>query len=231
MKVVLLPGLDGTGILFKPFIEVLSSEIKVQVISYPTDKKLSYPELVDFVLSKLPNEDFILVGESFSGPIAYQVALNKPEHLLSVVFVATFLTAPKKKLLNLTKILPTKLFLKMPIPNVLVKNYLFGSGISDEIIELFKKTLKIVSPEIFLFTLGEISKLHRHQEACDIKAIYIQATDDKLVPNSSVEKFKKVFKNITILCLEGTHFILQANPMACAEIIENEIRLITRRSI
>jgi hypothetical protein len=40
MKVVLLPGLDGTGILFKPFIEVLSSEIIVQVISYPTEKKI-----------------------------------------------------------------------------------------------------------------------------------------------------------------------------------------------
>jgi pimeloyl-ACP methyl ester carboxylesterase len=186
--------------------------------------------LVDFVLSKLPNEEFILVGESFSGPIAYQVALNKPEHLLSVVFVATFLTSPKKKLLNLTKILPTKLFLKIPIPNVLVKNYLFGTGISDETIGLFNKTLKIVSSDVFSFRLSEISKLHGNLEACDIKATYIQATDDKLVPNSSVEEFKKVFKNITIFCIEGTHFILQTNPSGCAEIIENEIRLITRRS-
>ena len=100
-----------------------------------------------------------------------------------------------------------------------------------KLLNYLKKTLKIVSSDVFTFRLGEISKLHRYLAACDIKAIYIQATDDKLVPKSSVEEFKKVFKNITIFCIEGTHFILQVNPTACAEILENEIRLITRRSI
>jgi pimeloyl-ACP methyl ester carboxylesterase len=230
MKVVLLPGLDGTGILFRPFIELLSREIKVQVISYPADNKMSYTELVGFVLSKLPKEDFILVGESFSGPITYQVALHKPEHLRSVIFVATFLSAPKKKLLNLTKILPVKLFFNMPIPNVIVKKYLFGSGIADEIIKLFKKSLKIVPSGVLSFRLNEISRLKGNQQPCDIKATYVQATDDKLVPDSSVEEFRKVCKNLTILRVEGTHFILQTNPSACAEIVENEIRLIIKRS-
>jgi hypothetical protein len=36
MKIVLLPGLDGTGILFKPFIEALPNGIDVLVISYPS---------------------------------------------------------------------------------------------------------------------------------------------------------------------------------------------------
>lgn len=47
MKVVLLPGLDGTGVLFKPLIDVLSSEINVQIISYPPDEKLG-----DYILDK-----------------------------------------------------------------------------------------------------------------------------------------------------------------------------------
>ncbi len=222
MKVVLLPGLDGTGILFKPFIEALSSQVEVQVISYPPNKKMSYPELVNFVIAKLPNESFILVGESFSGPIAYQVGLTKPEHFLSVIFVATFLSPPKKNLLNLTKILPTSLLVKMPIPNVIAKKYLFGSGVSEEIIKLFKKSLKIVSSGVLSFRLGEISKLKGNMKPCDLKALYIQATDDKLVPNSSVEEFRKVCKNLTITRIEGSHFILQTNPAACAEIIENE---------
>ena len=230
MKVVLLPGLDGTGVLFKPFIDTLSSDIIVQIISYPTDQEFTYSELVDFVMSQLPKEDFILVGESFSGPIAYQVALNKPEHLHLVIFVATFLTVPRQRLLNLTKLLPTRLFLEIPIPNVFLKYYLFGSGASDEIIELFKKALKIVSSSILSFRLDEISNLKENQEPCDTKAIYIQATDDKLVPKTCVEAFKKVCKNFSIFRIEGTHFILQTNPLGCAEIIENEIRLITRCS-
>jgi len=47
MKVVLLPGLDGTGILFKPFIDALPSEANIQVISYPSATKLSYQELTE----------------------------------------------------------------------------------------------------------------------------------------------------------------------------------------
>jgi len=224
MKVVLLPGLDGTGILFKPFIEALSGDIEAQVIPYPPNKKMSYPELVNFVLAKLPSECFILVAESFSGPIAYQVALKKPEHLLSVIFVATFLTPPKKKLLNLTQIIPTRLFLKVSIPNVIIKKYLFGSSVGQEIISLFEKSLKIVSSGVLSFRLGEISNLKGNIIPCNIKATYIQATDDKLVSISSLEAFKKVCKNLTIFRIEGTHFILQTNPSACAGIIENEIR-------
>jgi len=230
MKVVLLPGLDGTGLLFKPFIESLPSEIIVQVVSYPSDKKLGYPELVDYVLGKIPKDNFILIGESFSGPIAYQVALKKPENLLSVVFVATFLTPPKKSLSNLTNIIPTKHLLKIPIPSVVAKKYLFGSCVSDEILDLFKNSLNTVSSRVLSFRLGEISKLKESHEPCEIKAIYIQATNDKLVPNSSVEVFKKVCKNLTVFRIKGSHFILQTNPSACAEIIENEIRLITNRS-
>ena len=231
MKVILLPGMDGTGILFKPFIEALPGNVDVQVISYPADIKLSYRELVDFVMSQLPKEDFILVGESFSGPIAYQVALHKPENLKSVVFVATFLGAPSKNFLNLSRLIPANLLLKMPIPYFFAKYFLFGSGVSEEIIELFKKTINVVSPAVLSFRLDEMSKLDENQEPCDTKAVYIQATDDKLVQDTCVEAYKKVCTNLNIFRIEGTHFLLQTNPLACAEILENEIRLISSQAI
>ena len=77
MKIILLPGLDGTGHLFEPFVHALPTEVEASVISYPADSALSYTELVDFVSHKLPKEDFFLLGESFSGPIVYQLALPK----------------------------------------------------------------------------------------------------------------------------------------------------------
>ncbi len=45
MNLVLLPGLDGTGELFRPFIEILPKDINALVISYPGNIKLSYEEL------------------------------------------------------------------------------------------------------------------------------------------------------------------------------------------
>jgi len=48
MKLVLLPGLDGTGKLFAPLIEALPSSIDIQVITYPLNKEQSYNELYSF---------------------------------------------------------------------------------------------------------------------------------------------------------------------------------------
>ena len=126
--------------------------------------------------------------------------------------------------------LPKKLILSIPLPDFVVKYFILGSAVDEQVIELYKQTIKKRSSSVLSFRLNEISKLSLSQEHCDVKAIYIQATNDILVPSSCAEAFKKVFNNINIFRVTGSHFILQAKPKVCAEIIENEIRLITKQS-
>ena len=107
MKIILLPGLDGTGTLFKPLSDVLPSTIESLVISYPPDEKLSYTELTAYVMDRLPTDEaYVLLGESFSGPIAYEIALRQPRNMHAVIFVASFLTPPQRLVLGLSKLLP-----------------------------------------------------------------------------------------------------------------------------
>ncbi len=226
MKVVLLPGLDGTGWLFKPFIDALPNDIDTLVISYPPDLKLSYAQLVDFVISQLPMEKFILVAESFSGPIAYQIASRNLENLKSVIFVATFLENPNRFLLSMSNLLPTFFVKSMPIPNIFVKWLLVGMNANKQILGLFKKSIKKVSSEVLLFRLKEIGNLVKSSNSCEIESIYIQATDDKLVPKKCVDAFKKQFNNLKVFKIEGSHLILQSNPLSCAEIVMNEIEVV-----
>jgi len=225
MKIVLLPGLDGTGMLFKPFIEALPKEIDALIISYPSNEKLSYEELIELVVNQLPEEKFILVGESFSGYIAYQVALRKPKNLKSVIFVATFLESPRPFLLGLSGWLPMSLLLSVPIPSYVVKTFLLGLAANKKTIRLLKRSIKQVSPNVLSYRMQAIAMLRRNYQSCEIKAMYIQATDDKLVPKRCLENFKSVFNNISVFQIEGSHFILQANPLACAEVVANEIAL------
>lgn len=71
MKLVLLPGLDGTGRLFEPLLRVLPFHFSPLVIAYPTHAALSYTELLRYIEQKMPcGEDYILLTESYSGPIA-----------------------------------------------------------------------------------------------------------------------------------------------------------------
>ncbi len=225
MKIVLLPGLDGTGILFKPFIEALPSETDVSVISYPPNSKLSYEELIEMVINQLPEEKFTLVGESFSGHIAYQVALRKPKNIRSLIFVATFLENPRPFLLGISSWLPRNLLLSIRIPNYVVKTFLLGLAANKKMIGLLKQSIEQVSPNVLSYRLQEIAKLRNNHESCEIKATYIQATDDKLVPKRCLESFKNVFNNISVFQIEGSHFILQSNPLACAKVLVNEYAL------
>jgi hypothetical protein len=57
MKLVLLPGLDGIGLLFEPLLRVLPSSFSPIVISYPPEEPLAYAELVPYVKSRIPAND------------------------------------------------------------------------------------------------------------------------------------------------------------------------------
>lgn len=230
MKIVLLPGLDGTGILFEPLIKLLPSDIEPLIISYPNNKKMNYEELTDYVINKLPDVEYILIGESFSGPIAYQVALRKPNNLKSVIFVASFLSNPRNIILKLCDFLPLKLLFVLRIPRFFIKSFLLGKDINEQIISLLRQSLKKVPTSTLSYRLREIANLHKKHEHLSTRAVCIQPTNDKLVSSKSVKMFMNVMDNLSVYKVDGPHFILQANPLACVKIIVNEIRLYNKNN-
>jgi hypothetical protein len=69
VTIVLLPGLDGTGDLFERFVAVAPSGVRPVVVSFP--HATSYPDLRSVVRHQLPSVgSFVVLGESFSGPLA-----------------------------------------------------------------------------------------------------------------------------------------------------------------
>jgi len=92
---ILLPGLDGTGILFGQFVEAIGSNADTRVIAYPVDQPLGYAELEAFVREALPRDrPYVVLGESFSGPIAIRLAADPPAGLAGVVLCVTFAKNP-----------------------------------------------------------------------------------------------------------------------------------------
>ena len=66
--------MDGTGELFGPLIQSMPESVTAEVLSYPQDPSADYETLTEFVLAHLPkDEPFVLVAESFSGPLAVLV--------------------------------------------------------------------------------------------------------------------------------------------------------------
>jgi pimeloyl-ACP methyl ester carboxylesterase len=86
MRLVLLPGMDGTGELFAPLIKILPKDLLPLVVAYPPNEQWGYPELLDFIRHQLPeDEDFVVLGESFSGPLALMLASDPPAQMRALI--------------------------------------------------------------------------------------------------------------------------------------------------
>lgn len=95
ITLLLLPGLDGTGVLFERFVEALPDDIDAHVLSYPGDHPMSYADLLGYIRDRLPagKTRFAVLGESFSGPLALELALVEPR-VNAVILCASFVTKP-----------------------------------------------------------------------------------------------------------------------------------------
>ena len=125
LTLVLLPGMDGTGIFFEDFAAALQPEFKPIIVRYPNDPSLGYTELEAVARAALPrDEPFLVLGESFSGPIAISIAASNPAGLLGLVLCVTFARNPHPLLPLVTAIL--KPLPAWRVPRFIQQPNLFG---------------------------------------------------------------------------------------------------------
>lgn len=221
MKLVLLPGMDGTGELFQPLLSHI--ELSYSVMTLPQGGKQDYVTLTEWFLSQLPDEDFVLLAESFSGPIAARVAQASPEFLKGVVFVATFLSPPHALWLNIARHLPLKALLKVPFSSAVIRAIFLGRFAGEEQLLSFRLALKMVPESVLHQRITAIAQLTKSNFICDAPVLYLQATHDRLIPHQQWHEFAACFTTFSRVVLGGPHFILQAEPEECAYAIQGFI--------
>ncbi|MBW2526105.1 MAG: hypothetical protein JRI23_18130 [Deltaproteobacteria bacterium] len=227
MKVVLLPGMDGTGELLLPLVDDLCERgHDAQTITYSHEAPQSYAELIeDVVLPALPeSEPFVLMGESFSGPIALALAQRAIPGLVGLVLVVTFAEPPDNILLSLTRVLPVKWILSAPIPCwVAHKVMLSGQPVKGDQ-DALCRVIKMVQPAVLSERLREVRELRLAKKPIDIPAIYIRAADDQLLPADAVDGVKAIVPAVKVHDVPGPHLVLDTAPDICARLIDEFVR-------
>lgn len=220
----MLPGLDGTGLVFGPLLEQLPQAIEPLVVRYPTDKIMSFEEHVAFARKKLPdNKPFVLLAESFSGPIGLQLLADPPENMLGAIFVATFDRYPSPFLLDALQHLPQKFFLKLFTATPLGRFFCLGTASSDAV-NIFRKALDSVKRETLSQRLKILGTLPPPPEISDeIPCLYLQASHDRLVPDRAAIRLQKHLPQLQLEQLDGPHIILLARPEVGAKAITDFI--------
>jgi pimeloyl-[acyl-carrier protein] methyl ester esterase len=93
-RLVYLPGFDGTGELSIWLQRALPNHIDCEIVAYPTDIAQDHHTLADFMLSRLGRDPVVLIGESYSGPVAIEVAARAPDRIKGLILAGTFVTPP-----------------------------------------------------------------------------------------------------------------------------------------
>lgn len=219
--------MDGTGILFKPFLELLSG-FDAQVITLPASGDQDYQTLSNYVSARLPEEDFVLIAESFSGPIAASLSSSNKPHLRGVVFVATFLSSPNQLLLSIAKLMPIKLLASLPLSSYIQRRLFFGNTTNKDLMSLFKEALDNLSGELIKSRVDSIRSFKYMEEKSDIPCIYLRAVSDRLIPGNKALEFRSYFSKIALENIDGPHFLLQASPETCFEKLSEFIKTLNK---
>lgn len=225
---VLLPGLDGTGLLFTDFVaelKELAPEIEPIVVRYPTDQALGYPELERIAWNSIPTDKpFVLLGESFSGPLAISIAASRPARLAGLILVCTFAKYPRQLFRRLQSLVPF-----MPVKGRVVslaRKIAAHQPISADVEAKLMEASGKVSSDVFRYRISELLKIDVSEKlsAIDVPILDLRALRDGVVQNRAGDVIRRLGRRVSIVEMDGPHFILQALPRDTAAAVRDFVR-------
>ncbi len=223
---ILLPGLDGTGRLFTPLQNALGPDIQTIVISYPSDEPLDYDSLCSKVESELPKTPYAIVAESFSGPIALDIAVRNPRGLQALVLSTSFAANPRPWLSYLLSGFIGAWCFRPQVPIWMIRALMAGADAPAELCRAIQDTVKIVNPEVMALRLREVITLDATASLrnCPVPIYYLNGTKDRLLGKGVLDGLTSIRQDLTVIDVPGPHMLLQAAPDICAHHIKAVIK-------
>ena len=233
IHLILLPGLDGTGDLFAPLLKRIAAmqvaadepEFIAHALHYPTDQQLGFQalhEMVEYYLAtQLPADArYVLLGESFSGPVAVAVAHAAQTALenhapdtrrcIGLILCCTFVRNPFPVFAPLGPLWSLAPLELVPLSWV---NRL-AQGKLDFWSDQGELAMRQLAPDVLRYRLKIISKVDvtRELAALRLPILYLQASKDLIVPASAARLVQDLAPQTELVRIAGSHFLLHSKP-------------------
>lgn len=219
-QIVILPGLDGTGRLLEGFRAQLERRgLAATVITYPPDRPLGYRELEALARPQLPaSRPFILLGESFSGPLAIRLAAAPPPNLVGLVLSTTFARSPvpvPKSLAGLVRFAPGR----PPMP--LLSWWLLGRWTTPSLRAVLRDALCQVAPATLRARAIAALRVDATPSLRDmaLPVLNLIGGRDRLLTRSAGRQLTEQRIDCRTRVIEGPHLLLQTATAACAQAV------------
>lgn len=227
LTMVLLPGFDGTGDLFKEFVASLPPGVETRIIPYPGCEKNSYADLLNLVQAGVPtSRPIIVVAESFSVPIAVLYAATNPSNLKALILCAGFARSPVRGVLKSMLRLMGPMLFRIAPPKLMIRSLLVGSGAPDSLVNNVRRAISSVQPRVLADRLQSVLTCDVRNNLAKIKVpmLYLRARRDRIVAASWGQEIANLNPLCTIADIEGPHLLLQQNPTESAHAIMRFIK-------
>jgi pimeloyl-[acyl-carrier protein] methyl ester esterase len=216
---VLLPGLDGTGELFRNFLHELPSGYGRSVVPYPTNLS-SYADLDPIVRRAIPEHAaYVLLAESFSSPLAIQIASTNPGYLRGLILCGGFGSSPMRGPVRAAVGLAAPWLFRWDPHEFMLRRFLVGPDASGALIGQVREAIHQVPARVLANRLREVL---RCDVLRDIRNIWVpilclRGAADRLVNETCAKEIlsqaqREESRSVTI---EGPHLLLQARAAAC----------------
>jgi pimeloyl-ACP methyl ester carboxylesterase len=212
VKYLLLPGLDGTGRLFDTFSATVPEGSSVEIARYPIDREMSYTDYAALVVSSfLPEDPFVIVAESFSGPIAVLAAASRPPALTGIVLCNTFVYRAAWRGFAY---LPWAWLFRFPVTTLTVGIHLTGFRHASNWVQRIRDANQPVLPKVRASRLRSALTVDVRNEfaALDVPVMYLRGLQDRLVFSSCVRQAIAARPSTTVVRVPGPHLLLQVEP-------------------
>lgn len=213
----LLPGLDGTGIRFKPFIAALPPSLPVHVVAYPTSASWSVEEYARFAATRLPSGPLVIFAESFSGLVALELLRSRQANMKALILCASFAEPVHPWLLQLLTRIPGLGSLVRNAPDFMWKLCGTGFHVAPGQLQLLREAIEKLPSAVLVHRLRLVaSQRSSLREETHVPCYYLQAVHDRLVPAHAATWFEHRFKSFHLIQIDGPHAVVQTAARECA---------------
>lgn len=223
--------MDGTEILFGPLLRALPAAIEPEVVTYPETGPNRYEDLLPAVIERVRSgRDCILLGWSFSGPLALRVAVCCPDRVRGVILAATFVTPPIRWLVSVRQLVRGPTFFAL---RVLRRLPIWLLRHRDDPLRRDKAAIwqrvpahTLAARARAILAVDVRDELRR----CPCPVLYLAASDDRVVPPRNAAEVRAVRPAAETATIAGGHFALySAADAGAAAIGEFAVRCLADR--
>jgi len=222
-----LPGLDGTGLIFRAFLEQTPARFAPSVVPLPQEGAMDYAALAERLAPEVERASAgtasVLLGESFAGPLALHIAARLPQTIRAVILAVTFVEPPSWR--GFRHVVHHALFTLRP-PGFGFRLALAGRHATRALLADVQAARRVASTRAMADRLRVVLGVDARQALrdCRVSILALHGSRDRLVPPRAARAMARARGDIEHVTFDGPHLLLQTKPGECWGAIEDFVK-------